>query len=93
MEDYVYCNLAPKDRGAGYYHLLNPVAYVNLFKRLESQAPPTGCCCGSAETKKEYDEYDNVRAIVAVLPVNLMTHKQQRMLLQKLKVLPKRDTM
>jgi hypothetical protein len=64
MEDYVYCNLAPKDRGAGYYHLLNPVAYVNLFKRLESQAPPTGCCCGSAETKKEYDEYDNVRTIV-----------------------------
>lgn len=64
MEDYVYCSLAPKDHGAGYYHLLNPVAYVNLFKRLESEAPPTGCCCGSPETKKEYDQYDDVRTIV-----------------------------
>lgn len=64
MEDYVYCSLAPKDYGAGYYHLLNPVAYINLFKRLESEAPPTGYCCGSPETKKEYDQYDDVRTIV-----------------------------
>jgi len=63
-DDYVYCSLAPKDYGAGYYHLLHPVSYVNLFKRLESEAPPAGCCCGNAETKKEYDEYDDVRTIV-----------------------------
>lgn len=63
-EDYVYCCLAPKDTGAGYYHLLHPVSYVNLFKRLESEAPPTGCCCGSAAVKNEYDEYDDVRTIV-----------------------------
>jgi len=64
-EDYIYCSLAPKDYGAGYYHLLNPVAYVNLYKRLQSEAPPTGCCCfGSPEIKKEYDQYDDVRTIV-----------------------------
>jgi hypothetical protein len=59
--DYVY---GPGPLGRGYYHIMTRPAYVILYHRLLSQAPP-GCCCAlDQDSRNNYDQWDDVKRIV-----------------------------
>jgi hypothetical protein len=58
--DYVY---GPGRYGKGYYSLLTKDSYQILYSRVANQAP-SGCCAFSKESRKEVDDYDDVRLLM-----------------------------
>jgi hypothetical protein len=58
--DYVY---GPGRYGKGYYSLLTKDSYKILYPRILNQAP-TGCCAFSKESRKEVDDWDDVRRLL-----------------------------
>lgn len=63
--------------GPGYYHLLTRQAYTALYQRLTQELRPTtktcSCLCSTAEDRKAYEDWDDVKSIcynrsVATIP-------------------------
>ena len=62
--DYVY-GAGPK--GFGYYHLLTRDSYVNLYHRLQKEAPVCCCTCSPSfrmVSQKEISDHDDVVRII-----------------------------
>ena len=50
--------------GPGYYSLLTKAAYVNLYSRVNSEAPGECCCVFSAEARTKIDEWEEIKRIM-----------------------------
>ena len=64
--DYVFCRLVPQGYHVGYYSLMTPIAYVNLYKiKLPAARPQTTSGCGCSKADREaLDAYDDVKRIL-----------------------------